>query len=67
MYAYEIKFIAYNKEKTRKTLTIKALVLAPSPKKAKSEVEKTVKDSMGYLVDFKSIKNLSYKVILHTK
>lgn len=67
MHAYEIKFISYNKERTSKTTIVKALVLAPSPKKAQAVVERAIKEQMGWLVDFKSVKNLGFQLILHTK
>ena len=67
MYAYELKFISYNKEKTQKTTVMKVLVIASSPTKAKKEIEKCMKEANGWLVDFMGIKNLGYKGILVAK
>ena len=67
MYAYELKFISYNKEKTQKTPLMKVLVIAPSPTKAKKELEKCLEETNGWLVDFKDVKNLGYKGILVAK
>ena len=67
MNAYEVKFISYNKEKTQRTTLMKILVIAPSPIKAKNEVEECMKEAKGWLVDFKNVKNLGYKAILVRK